>query len=35
METVDRIRVLPTQSSGQHQNVPVKPVIILKASVEP
>jgi peptidyl-prolyl cis-trans isomerase A (cyclophilin A) len=35
LETVDKIRVLPTQSRGMHQNVPVQPVIILKASVEP
>ena len=34
MEVVDKIRALPTQSSGPHQNLPAKPVIIKKATVE-
>lgn len=34
MAVVDRIKVLPTQSSGPHQNAPVTPVIIRKAIVE-
>jgi peptidyl-prolyl cis-trans isomerase A (cyclophilin A) len=34
MEVVDKIRLLPTEAKGPHQNVPVKPVIIRKASVE-
>jgi peptidyl-prolyl cis-trans isomerase A (cyclophilin A) len=34
MEAVDRIRAVPTQLSGMHQNVPVTPVIIRSASVE-
>ena len=34
LEVVDRIRAMPTQASGIHQNLPVKPVIIKKATVE-
>jgi peptidyl-prolyl cis-trans isomerase A (cyclophilin A) len=34
LEVVDRIRAMPTQVSGIHQNLPVKPVIIKKATVE-
>lgn len=34
MDVVDKIRTLPTQASGMHQNLPVKPVIIRKATVE-
>jgi peptidyl-prolyl cis-trans isomerase A (cyclophilin A) len=34
MAIVDRIRVVPTASRGPHQNVPLKPVTIVKATVE-
>jgi peptidyl-prolyl cis-trans isomerase A (cyclophilin A) len=34
MDVVDRIRAMPVQNQGMHQNVPVKPVIIKRASVE-
>jgi peptidyl-prolyl cis-trans isomerase A (cyclophilin A) len=34
MEAVDRIRAVPTQPKGMHQNLPVTPVIIRKATVE-
>jgi peptidyl-prolyl cis-trans isomerase A (cyclophilin A) len=34
MEVVDNIRAVPTKSTGMHQNVPVTPVIIKKATVE-
>jgi peptidyl-prolyl cis-trans isomerase A (cyclophilin A) len=34
MEVVDKIRAVPTQSAGPHQNVPVKPVLIRKATLE-
>jgi peptidyl-prolyl cis-trans isomerase A (cyclophilin A) len=34
MDVVDKIRAVPTQSAGPHQNVPVKPVLIRKASLE-
>jgi peptidyl-prolyl cis-trans isomerase A (cyclophilin A) len=34
MDVVDRIRAVPVQNQGMHQNVPVKPVTILRASVE-
>jgi peptidyl-prolyl cis-trans isomerase A (cyclophilin A) len=34
MDVVDRIRAVPVQNQGMHQNVPVKPVIIKRASVE-
>lgn len=34
MEVVDKIRVVPTGSSGGHQNVPLQPVLIKKATVE-
>jgi peptidyl-prolyl cis-trans isomerase A (cyclophilin A) len=34
MEVVDKIRAVPTQSAGPHQNVPVKPVLIRKAALE-
>jgi peptidyl-prolyl cis-trans isomerase A (cyclophilin A) len=34
MEVVDKIRAVPTQSTGPHQNVPVKPVTIRKATLE-
>jgi peptidyl-prolyl cis-trans isomerase A (cyclophilin A) len=34
MEVVDSIRAVPTRSVGMHQNVPVTPVIIKKATVE-
>jgi peptidyl-prolyl cis-trans isomerase A (cyclophilin A) len=34
MEVVEKIRGVPTQSAGPHQNVPVKPVLIRKATLE-
>lgn len=34
MDVVDKIRLVPTQTTGPHQNVPVKPVLIRKASLE-
>jgi len=34
MDVVDKIRAVPTQTKGMHQNVPVQPVIIKQASVE-
>ena len=34
MEVVDKIAAVPTTSKGMHQNVPVEPVVILKASME-
>jgi peptidyl-prolyl cis-trans isomerase A (cyclophilin A) len=34
MDVVDRIWAVPTSNLGQYQNVPVKPVLIVKASVE-
>jgi peptidyl-prolyl cis-trans isomerase A (cyclophilin A) len=34
MDTVDKIKALPTQAVGMHQNMPVTPVLIRKASVE-
>jgi len=33
MEVVDKIRAVPTGSSGIHQDVPKQPVILLKATV--
>lgn len=35
MEVVDAIRTQPTGSKGMHQNLPLQPVIIKKAIVEP
>lgn len=35
MDVVDRIRTVPVADNGPHQNVPVKPVFITKASVLP
>lgn len=35
MEVVDKIRIKPTSAQGMHQNLPVTPVIITKAVVEP
>jgi peptidyl-prolyl cis-trans isomerase A (cyclophilin A) len=35
MDVVDKIKVVPTQPMGPHQNVPVTPVIIRKATLEP
>jgi peptidyl-prolyl cis-trans isomerase B (cyclophilin B) len=32
-EVVDRIKAVPTTSRGGHQNVPVEPVVILKAQL--
>jgi len=34
MDVVDKIKVVPVANKGPHQNVPVTPVIIKKASVE-
>ncbi|MBL8343061.1 MAG: peptidyl-prolyl cis-trans isomerase [Rubrivivax sp.] len=34
MEVVDKIKLVPTHNAGPHQNVPVKPVIIRKATLE-
>ncbi len=34
MDVVDKIRALPTEARGMHQNVPVTPVLILKATLE-
>lgn len=34
MEVVDKIAAVPTHNAGGHQNVPVKPVLIKKATLE-
>ena len=34
MDVVDKIRAVPTANRGPHQNVPVEPVLIRKASLE-
>jgi peptidyl-prolyl cis-trans isomerase A (cyclophilin A) len=34
MDVVDKIKVVPVQTKGMHQNVPVTPVTLRKASVE-
>jgi peptidyl-prolyl cis-trans isomerase A (cyclophilin A) len=34
MEVVDRIKAMPTRAEGEFQNLPAKPVIIRKATVE-
>jgi peptidyl-prolyl cis-trans isomerase A (cyclophilin A) len=34
MDVVDKIENVPTTSAGMHQNVPVKPVLITKATLE-
>lgn len=34
MDVVDKIRALPTQASGMHQNLPATPVIIKRATLE-
>ncbi len=34
MDVVDKIKAVPTQNAGPHQNVPAKPVVIRKASLE-
>ena len=34
MDVVDKIRAVPTHNAGMHQNVPVTPVTIRKATVE-
>lgn len=34
MDVVDKIRAVPTGNAGRHQNVPVEPVLIKKASLE-
>ena len=35
MEIVDRIKAVATHSVGPHQNVPVTPVLIQRAVLEP
>jgi peptidyl-prolyl cis-trans isomerase A (cyclophilin A) len=35
MDVVDKIKAVPTTTKGGHQNVPVDPVLIKKASLEP
>lgn len=34
MDVVDKIRAVPTTRAGMHQNVPVQPVLIKKATLE-
>jgi peptidyl-prolyl cis-trans isomerase A (cyclophilin A) len=34
MDVVDKIRAVPTATKGPHQNVPVEPVLIKKATLE-
>lgn len=34
LDVVDKIRAVPTQSSGMHQNLPATPVIIKRATLE-
>jgi len=34
MDTVDKIKAVPTGNKGPHQNVPVQPVLIKKATLE-
>ena len=34
MATVDKIKSVPVGNQGSHQNVPTKPVTILKATLE-
>lgn len=34
MDVVDKIRAVPVKNAGMHQNVPVEPVIIRKATLE-
>ena len=34
MDVVDKIRVVPTGNKGPHQNVPLEPVVIRKATLE-
>ncbi|MBN8503101.1 MAG: peptidyl-prolyl cis-trans isomerase [Burkholderiales bacterium] len=34
MEVIDQIRAVPVENKGMHANVPVQPVLILKASIE-
>jgi peptidyl-prolyl cis-trans isomerase A (cyclophilin A) len=35
MDVVDKIRVVATGNKGPHQNVPVEPVIVKQATLEP
>ena len=35
MDVVDKIRAVPTANKGPHQNVPIEPVLIKQASLEP
>ncbi len=35
MDVVDKIRATETKSAGMHENLPVKPILITKALVEP
>jgi hypothetical protein len=34
MDVVEKIRAVPTQAQGMHQNLPTRPVILQKATVE-
>jgi peptidyl-prolyl cis-trans isomerase A (cyclophilin A) len=34
MDVVDRIKAMPTEPRGPHQNVPLTPITITKASLE-
>jgi peptidyl-prolyl cis-trans isomerase A (cyclophilin A) len=34
MDVVDKIRVAETRSAGMHENLPIKPIFITKASIE-
>ena len=34
MEVVDRIKAVPTAARGPHQNVPITPILIRKATLE-
>ncbi len=34
LDVVDKIKAVPTRASGMHQNLPVTPVIVRKATVE-
>jgi peptidyl-prolyl cis-trans isomerase A (cyclophilin A) len=35
MDVVDKIKDVPVKDAGMHQNVPVTPVLIKKATLEP
>ena len=34
MDVVDKIKEVPTGNNGPHQNVPLKPIVIKKATLE-